>query len=324
MFPQLVAGPIVRYGEIAPQMSLAGSSLDRFSAGVRRFCTGFAKKILIADMIAPVVDKIYGLPADEFCLATAWTGTLLFGLQIFFDFSGYSDMAIGLGRMIGLDFPENFAHPYTATSLRDFWRRWHMTLSRWLRDYLYLPLGGNRRGPTRTYLNLLLTMVLGGLWHGAGGCFIVWGMYHGILLAGERYLREKTTIRLPATLRRIATWTAVFLGWGVFRARDLQQLRAVVSAMVGLRGVGALDAVMPSLHAGVLVAVCAGCFIAVGLHVNLVRVGRRVLERCSFSAQQRVMIIAYTGARFFELGIFMVSLAIVACTTYRPFIYFQF
>ncbi|MFO7780397.1 MAG: MBOAT family protein, partial [Spirochaetia bacterium] len=196
LFPQLVAGPIVRYGHIAPQLAAREHSIPRFSEGAWRFMIGFAKKVLIADSVASLANAGFGVAAPH--AGDAWLGLTAYAVQIFFDFSGYSDMAIGLGLMIGFRFPENFDRPYTSKSITEFWRRWHMSLSRWLRDYLYIPLGGNRRGARRTYANLLTVMVIGGLWHGAAWTFVLWGAWHGLWLAVERLVTRRQEKRAAA------------------------------------------------------------------------------------------------------------------------------
>src|SRR6185437_3614452 len=184
--PQLIAGPIVRYIEVEDDLYRRRSSFSDLADGMFRFCVGLAKKIVLADQMGVIADRIFELPGNELSTAVAWTGVVCYTLQIYYDFSGYSDMAIGLGRLLGFDFPENFNQPYRSASITEFWRRWHMTLSRWFRDYVYIPLGGNRRGPARTYVNLWIVFALCGLWHGAGLNFLVWGLYHGFLLVAER------------------------------------------------------------------------------------------------------------------------------------------
>ena len=198
MFPHLIAGPILRYSSINLALIRRETNFADFAAGARRFMLGFASKVLIADSLAPLVDRAFSLPQPS--LADAWLGNLAFALQIYFDFVGYSAMAIGLGRMLGFPYPENFRDPYLATSISDFWRRWHITLSTWLRDYLYIPLGGNRRGEVRTYVNLVTTMAIGGLWHGASWAFLVWGLIHGVALAVARAWRL-LGVALPAAGR---------------------------------------------------------------------------------------------------------------------------
>jgi alginate O-acetyltransferase complex protein AlgI len=216
-FPHLVAGPIIRYQELEPQLHHPDLSVERFGRGVLFLSFGLAKKVLLANAVARAVDPVFS--GGFVGWADAWWGVTAYAFQIYFDFSGYSDMAIGLALMLGFDFPRNFDAPYRAESITDFWRRWHMTLSRWLRDYLYIPLGGNRRGPHRTYVNLLLTMLLGGLWHGASVNFAIWGLYHGAWLAIERAgNRRGVAAWAPRPVRVAATFLIVCVGWVVFRA----------------------------------------------------------------------------------------------------------
>jgi alginate O-acetyltransferase complex protein AlgI len=233
MFPQLIAGPIVRYHEIADQLPAQRSDrLGDFAAGFPRFAHGLAKKVIIADSIGPVADSVFSLSSHQLTTPVAWLGALAYTLQIYFDFSGYSDMAIGLGRMLGFSLPENFARPYSAVSITDFWRRWHMSLSRWFRDYLYIPLGGNRGTPRRTYLNLYLVFALTGFWHGANWTFLIWGLYHGTWLVIERLTRYREwpdeRMRLP---RRLLTFLIVVVGWVPFRAPNLHAAGSMLKAM---------------------------------------------------------------------------------------------
>jgi alginate O-acetyltransferase complex protein AlgI len=224
LFPQLIAGPIVRYGEIADQLTQARSHrLDDIAAGFPRFALGLIKKVVIADSLAPVVDACFATPADQLTTATAWLGAIAYTLQLYFDFSGYSDMAIGLGRMLGFKLPENFARPYSSASVTEFWRRWHMSLSRWFRDYVYIPLGGNRSGVGTTYRNLWIVFALVGLWHGANWTFLFWGLYHGTVLVIER--RRGWGVAATEPQRRLArralTLLIVVVGWVLFRSPDL-------------------------------------------------------------------------------------------------------
>ena len=182
LFPQLIAGPIVRYATIAPEIARRRTTWDGLVWGIRRFVVGLGKKVLIANTLARPADAVFGLPPSEMSAGLAWLGVACYALQIYFDFSGYSDMAIGLARIFGFPFPENFRYPYVSRSLTEFWRRWHISLSTWFRDYLYVPLGGNRRGPARVYLNLVVVFVFCGLWHGASWTFLVWGLFHGVFL----------------------------------------------------------------------------------------------------------------------------------------------
>jgi alginate O-acetyltransferase complex protein AlgI len=220
MFPQLVAGPIIRFQEIADQLRERTHTATKFVRGIAFFCVGLAKKVLLANPCGKIADLSFD--AGSLAPFDAWYGVTAYAFQIYFDFSGYSDMAIGLGLMLGFVFPKNFDSPYQAQSVTEFWHRWHISLSTWLRDYLYRPLGGNRRGPRRTYVNLFIVMVIGGLWHGAAWNFVVWGALHGILLASER-LGGKAPLysRTPAPLRVATTFTIVLFTWVFFRAADL-------------------------------------------------------------------------------------------------------
>ncbi len=244
LFPQLVAGPIVRYRSVAEQLRERSHTLAKFAAGVMLFLTGLTKKVLLADTLAVPADRAFS--AEALSALEAWIGALAYTLQIYFDFSGYSDMAIGLGLMIGFQFPVNFDRPYTSRSITEFWRRWHISLSSFLRDYLYIPLGGNRRGPVRTYVNLGLTMLLGGLWHGAAWTFIAWGAYQGFWLIVERLAGQRALYAsLPRALHVPSTMVIVVFGWVLFRAPSMPDALAYMGAMLGLgetaamRGFGA-------------------------------------------------------------------------------------
>jgi alginate O-acetyltransferase complex protein AlgI len=247
-FPQLIAGPIVRHHEIAPQFAKLGKSADPggdLAVGLSIFLIGLAKKTLLADPLAPLANAAFAAAqvGNPLSSAAAWLGALAYTLQLYFDFSGYSEMAVGLARMFGIRLPINFWSPYLAANIAEFWRRWHMTLSRFLRDYLYIPLGGNRHGVSRTYLNLLLTMALGGLWHGASWTFVAWGLYHGVLLCAYRLYRERIRQQLfPG--RRVGrviaiafTFLAVVCGWVLFRAPDIATALRVFQAMASVGSV---------------------------------------------------------------------------------------
>ncbi len=233
LFPQLVAGPIIRFSEIADQLRGRTHTLEKFARGAAFFSLGMAKKVLLANPCGKVADSLFDagsvLPLD------AWYGVLAYAFQIYFDFSGYSDMAIGLGLMLGFVFPKNFDSPYRATSITDFWRRWHISLSSWLRDYLYIPLGGSRRGRRRTYVNLALVMLLGGLWHGAAWNFVAWGGLHGLLLAAERARGKRGLFAaLPRPLATAGTFLLVLVAWVPFRAAGLGEAGRYLGSMLGL------------------------------------------------------------------------------------------
>lgn len=234
LFPDLVAGPIIRYHTIADQLAAREHTVSRFASGVAIFILGFAKKVLLANPMGEVADAAFGAAAP--CAADAWFGALGYAFQIYFDFSGYSDMAVGLGRMLGFEFLKNFDAPYRAESITDLWRKWHISLSSFLRDYLYLPLGGNRQGTCRTYANLAIVMLLGGMWHGAKWTFLAWGAWHGLLLCLERW-RGKTSLydRLPRPARIAATFVLMLLSWVLFRAADLTAAAQYFRSMLGLQ-----------------------------------------------------------------------------------------
>jgi alginate O-acetyltransferase complex protein AlgI len=233
MFPQLVAGPIIRFSDIADQIRRRDLSTEKFARGVAFFGMGLAKKILLANPCGKIADTVFNAASAD--VAHSWYGVTAYAFQIYFDFSGYSDMAIGLGLMLGFVFAKNFDSPYRSRSMTEFWKRWHISLSTWLRDYLYIPLGGNRRGPIRTYVNLGLVMLLGGLWHGAAWTFVIWGALHGTILCLER-LRGKTSVyeRLPGALQTGITFVVVLFTWVFFRSPDLPAALEYCGRMLGL------------------------------------------------------------------------------------------
>jgi alginate O-acetyltransferase complex protein AlgI len=235
MFPHLIAGPIIRYSWVDKALVERRLTFEDLSIGARRFMLGFAVKVLIADTLAPVVEAAFDLPNPTF--VDAWLGNICFTFQIFFDFSGYSAMAIGLGRMLGFKYPENFRDPYLAVTIQDFWRRWHISLSSWLRDYLYISLGGNRYGDVRTYTNLFLTMAIGGLWHGASWSFLLWGCIHGAALAIARFWNQRG-LWWPTVLSYPLTMAIVLFAWTPFRATSWDQTLTMLTGQVGLHGFG--------------------------------------------------------------------------------------
>jgi alginate O-acetyltransferase complex protein AlgI len=324
VFPQLVAGPIVRYRQIADQLSSRVRSMSDFAYGIRRFIIGLSKKMLIANTLAGPADQIFAMPASELTAAYAWTGVACYTLQIYFDFSGYSDMAIGLGRMFGFRFPENFNYPYIAASIRDFWRRWHMSLSAWFRDYVYIPLGGNRTATGRLYFNLVLVFFLCGLWHGASWTFVVWGLYHGAFLVVERIGLASRVSALAGPLRHAYALLVVMVGWVFFRADTLSGAVAMLGAMAGAGG-GAPATYAPAWYwnTEVLLAFAAG---VVGATPVVPALGRRLsagwAERDATPATLgwRPSIAAVAGL----VALLTASLMLSAARSYNPFIYFRF
>ena len=237
MFPQLLQGPIIRFGEVRKALDAPVITADGFSRGLERFIVGLAKKVIIADTLGEVADRIFAIDTAYLSTSIAWLGAILYTLQIFFDFAGYTDMAIGLGKLFGFSFRENFDHPYISRSVTEFWRRWHISLSNWFRDYLYIPLGGNRRG--NVYVNLLIVFLATGIWHGAAWGFVVWGLWHGLFMLIERFLRNKRMIAIPTILSSFLKWAytmlAVTLGWVLFKIEDIQEALSYISVMFGVK-----------------------------------------------------------------------------------------
>jgi alginate O-acetyltransferase complex protein AlgI len=242
MFPQLVAGPIIRFQEVSNQLKHRTHTLEKFSRGIAFFCLGMAKKVLLANPCGKIADVCFD--SVDVGLLNSWYGAIAYAFQIYFDFSGYSDMAIGLGLMLGFVFAKNFDSPYSSKSITEFWRRWHISLSTWLRDYLYIPLGGNQKGNTRTYINLMIVMLLGGLWHGSSWNFVIWGLIHGTFLALERLANKKAFYqKLPKLAGITITFIIVVFAWVFFRATDLPSALHYLQAMVGGSGSSQADLV---------------------------------------------------------------------------------
>ncbi len=305
MFPQLVAGPIVRYADIAEQLTRRSHSLLNVSSGVFMFMIGFTKKMLVADHVAPIVDRVFDMGRPGFI--EAWTGVSAYAAQIYFDFSAYSDMAIGLGLMLGFTFPRNFDSPYKSQSITEFWRRWHVSLSSWLRDYLYIPLGGSRLGELRTYINLSATMLLGGLWHGASWTFLLWGAYQGAFLVVERLFGKRPVYSgLPAPLRVACTFVIVLGGWAIFRAESMTELASIYSGMFGVHGIG-------TWASFARVEVLAFYVLAIGLVIAF------------FGPQSWDMVHSFRPLQMCCVAIlFALAVCHLAAGSYSPFIYFQF
>ncbi|MGB7749707.1 MAG: MBOAT family protein [Verrucomicrobiia bacterium] len=323
-FPQLIAGPILRWSSIGPQLLQRAASLDGFAEGIRRFAGGLAKKTLVANTVALPADQIFSLPANELSAPVAWFGALCYTIQIYFDFSGYSDMAVGMGKMFGFTFMENFNFPYVAQSIRDFWRRWHISLSTWFRDYLYLPLGGNRVSEARTYLNLIVVFFLCGLWHGASLTFVVWGLYHGFFLVLERTRFGNLLAKLPQSLRHLYTVLVVMMGWVIFRAATFKAAGSYFTVLFG-RGHAPFAQPLPFyLTNEVLAAVFVGIAFS-GPMWQWIKTACVKLAQALPAAGQTV---ALNSGRILEillvLGLLLISSAWLAANTYNPFIYFRF
>ena len=316
LFPQLIAGPIVRYLDVASQLDERQVDLVDIGVGAERFIIGLAKKVLLANTVAVVADKVMALPVEQVSPKLAWLAIACYALQIYFDFSGYSDMAIGLGRMFGFHFLENFRYPYVAQSIQEFWRRWHISLSSWYRDYLYIPLGGNRGGPVRTYLNLVVVFFLCGLWHGTSWSFVVWGLFHGSFLCLERVGLARVVAALPRPLRHAYAMLVVLVGWVLFRCETLSQALGLLACMFGLAPAspGALRTgafLDGKLRVALLVGVVACTPIL------------PALRRWWAARRPEPGLLDHLGAGA-VLGLYLLSVVVLSTATYNPFIYFRF
>ncbi|MFP6581106.1 MAG: MBOAT family O-acyltransferase [Candidatus Hydrogenedentota bacterium] len=325
LFPQLVAGPIVRYKQIADDLVSRTVTLDCMAGGSKRFVIGLGKKMIIANTVAWPADQIFALPDSEITMGLAWFGILCYTLQIYFDFSGYSDMAIGIGLMFGFRFPENFNYPYISQSIKDFWRRWHISLSSWFRDYLYIPLGGSQKGTFRTYFNLVLVFFLCGLWHGASWTFVVWGLYHGFFLVIERMRFGDWISWLWRPLRHTYTLIVAMVGWLLFRAETFSQALIFLKAMVGF---APGDGIVHSAEAYCTNEV--GLAILLGIIGSLPWLPTLQSKLTSFADKlhgavgrpleflHRVMELAFLCV------VFVYCAMLLSAQTHNPFIYFRF
>ena len=311
MFPQLIAGPIVRYADVEKQLRDRHVTAQDFSEGAMRFVVGLGKKVLLANQIGALWSEIYALGGSSSALM-AWLGAIAFTFQIYFDFSGYSDMAIGLGRMFGFKFPENFRYPYQSVSITDFWRRWHITLSTWFREYLYIPLGGNRRGFARQALNLLIVWTLTGFWHGAGWNFILWGLYYFAILFIEKLFLLKALDRAPKILRHIYSLLLIVLGWVIFACDDIAVLLPFIGSMFGANGaLGGLDIYWLTTKA-VLLVIC--CIASTELPKKLmISLSGRLGEKQAFVLKSVLALLLLGLSMVFLIG-----------DSYNPFLYFRF
>lgn len=314
-FPQLIAGPIVQYKDIDAQITERSVTLEKLGSGLRRFLYGLGKKVILANLLASAADKIYALEITEMTGLMAWAGAVFYTLQIYYDFSGYSDMAIGLGRMFGFEFLENFNYPYISSSIQEFWRRWHISLSSWFRDYLYIPLGGNRKGKKRTYLNLFIVFFLTGLWHGASWNFVGWGLYHGFFLIIER-MGFKKLLEKNKVLSHIYTILVFVIGWVFFRVESVRLGFAIVFRMLmpwTLTQVRAGLGTMISVHT--VIAMILG-ILGCGLFQTVMSKGK--LAGISSKWKNSPAEAVYLTAVLFY------SILLLANNTYNPFIYFRF
>lgn len=309
LFPQLIAGPIVRYRDVAEQLVNRRETLEMFTKGVKLFMVGLAKKVIIANTMGTLTTNIFAT-TDENGVVGTWVGMIAYTFQIYFDFSGYSDMACGLGNMIGFEFLKNFNYPYIAKSITDFWRRWHISLSTWFKEYVYIPLGGNRKGVKRQILNLLIVWGLTGLWHGAAYNFVLWGLYYGLLLILEKFVLKKFLDRLPSFVQHIYTLFIIIIGWGLFYFTDVGQLGEFMVDLFnfgnGICGDQAFNLIMSNLPM-LIVAAVASTPLATMLYTRF--------------EQRRFMWIPET---LYCMGVLAVSTASLVNQSYNPFLYFRF
>ena len=317
LFPQLVAGPIVRYTTVMAEIAHREETLSEFAAGVTRFCFGLAKKMVLANSMGQIADGVFNQTAANLDPSLAWVGALAYTFQIYFDFSAYSDMAIGLGHMFGFRFLENFNYPYISRSVTEFWRRWHISLSTWFRDYVYIPLGGNRCSAARHIRNILVVWALTGLWHGAAWTFVAWGLYYALLLLGEKYLWGRVLERLPALLRHLYALVLILLGWVLFRSESLTYAGRFISAMFGGAAGGWTDG--RSLY--YLLQFRWELLLAIPASLPLRDWALRRLEARDTALSGLVLT---WGPKAAALGLFALSFLRLVSSSYNPFIYFRF
>ena len=311
MFPQLIAGPIVRYSDVQDQLAERNVTTADFSEGIMRFVVGLGKKVLLANQMGAVWTQIYALGGDISALM-AWTGAAAYTFQIYFDFSGYSDMAIGLGRMFGFKFPENFRYPYESVSITDFWRRWHITLSTWFKEYLYIPLGGNRRGLARQALNLLIVWTLTGFWHGAGWNFVMWGLYYFAILFIEKLFLLKALDKLPRLLRHAYALLLIVIGWVIFASDDVSVMLPYLGSMFGANGaLGGMDVYTLLTRAALMVICC----------VASTELPRRLFVTAAGKMNEKA---AFTVKSVLTLTLLALSVVFLIGDSYNPFLYFRF
>lgn len=314
-FPQLIAGPIVKYHDIELQLRNRTSNVDKIYDGVRRFLLGLGKKMIFANGFGVIADQIFGLTIAQLSTKTAWLGILCYTFQVYYDFSGYSDMAIGLGKIFGFDFMENFNYPYLSQSIKEFWRRWHISLSTWFREYLYIPLGGNRKGNVRTYINLLIVFFATGLWHGASWNYVIWGMFHGVFLVIERLFLGKVLEKNPIKiLNRVYTLLTVVIAWVFFRADTLTQALGYIKTMFVYEP-DTFYGITSYINPYFLIIAILGVLLC-GI-VQSTKIAKKVNQLSTTSLYHVSEIVLYI------VILFMVTL-LLSSGAYNPFIYFKF
>ncbi|SFC24192.1 MBOAT family O-acyltransferase [Ruminococcus albus] len=314
LFPQLIAGPIVRYIDVAEQLVHRDESIEKFAEGVKRFCIGLGKKVIIANAVGELFDSISNSPQSELSIAASWIGIIAYTFQIYFDFSGYSDMAIGLGKMFGFDFLENFNYPYISDSITEFWRRWHISLSSWFRDYVYIPLGGNRKGKARQCVNIMVVWFLTGFWHGANWNFMMWGVYFGVILLLEKNFLLKLLKKSPKIIQHIYALLLIVIGWGIFAYEDTSALLQNLKNMFGFGGLPLWNGqtafwLTQNIVLFMLAIVCS---------TPLIKKAGGFMAKHKPSMYETVIVPAECTL------LFIVSVAYLAGNSFNPFLYFRF
>ena len=318
MFPQLIAGPIIRYEDIKKQIIERTVSWVGFANGVRRFCFGLAKKILIANTVAKAVDKIFAVPIEQLDLLSAWIGAICYSLQLYFDFSGYSDMAIGIGAMFGFHYKENFNYPYMCKTVGEYWRRWHISLSTWLRDYIYFPMGGSRKGRKRLYFNLIVVFLVSGLWHGAKTTFALWGLWFGVFIVLEA-MWLKDFLKNKVIMSHIYALAVVIFSRVLFRSEGGRYAIEYWKSMIGMNGIDVVSA-LSYLQNDIIIAMLVGIFFSIDWRGKYKRF---VLNNLGVNFH-RSFFLFKVSSYVMALVLFFVSVCSIISSTYNPFIYFRF
>ncbi len=313
LFPQLIAGPIVKYSDVDLQLRCREETIDLFMSGMKRFCYGLGKKVLISNTFASIADKIWEQDISKLGAPLAWFGVISYTIQIYYDFSGYSDMAIGIGRMLGFKFKENFNYPYTSLSVQEFWRRWHISLSTWFKEYIYIPLGGNRKGALRTYINLFIVFMLTGIWHGANFTFIFWGFFYGVLLIIERLFLGNLLKKNPVKIINwIYTMLAVIIGWVYFRSGTIFEANEFICQMFSFKSSDI--SVLSYMDMQVLITLVVAVLFSGFVQRPLLKIYNR------YKTNLAVLVCDY----LLQIIIVIMSILLLVSGTYNPFIYFQF
>lgn len=315
LFPQLIAGPIVRYSDIDTQIDHRTITADGFAKGMTRFMAGLGKKVLLANYAGSLADSLLG-NVDNAAVMSVWFGVLLYAFQIYFDFSGYSDMAIGLGHMFGFDYPENFKYPYISTSITDFWRRWHITLSTFFRDYVYIPLGGNRVSLPRQIFNLFIVWGLTGLWHGASWNFVIWGLYYFVFLCLEKFVFKKIIDKVPAVIRWIYSMLVVLVGWMIFYFEDFSAMKTAFAVAFGASNHSLTDPIMNALIVNNIPFIIIAAVACLPIS-KFIKAGVSKLQKRSALAEPILNTV-------FNVVMLLLCVASLAGSTYNPFLYFRF